>query len=135
MAKRRVRRPLFARLKQGLGEGIQHAQGKLSLRTVEVPEPPPPVDAVTLTALRESIDMSQAVLARVLNVSPKTVQSWEQGTRRPSQASLRLIEVLGKRPDVLLEVAGLRSAGGIGNPVTVTVRGRKRAAARRSGAH
>jgi putative transcriptional regulator len=43
----------------------------------------------------------------MLNVSAKTVQSWEQGTRTPSHAALRLIEVLRKRPDVVLDVAGL----------------------------
>lgn len=104
------RKPLFDRLKQGLEEGIAHAQGKLDLRTIEVPAAPPGIDAKSLVALRESIDMSQAVLARVLNVSTKTVQSWEQGTRRPSHASLRLIELLDKRPDVLLEVAGVQHA-------------------------
>jgi DNA-binding transcriptional regulator YiaG len=34
--------------------------------------------------------MSQAVFAQVLNVSTKTVQSWVQGQRKPSQAALRL---------------------------------------------
>ena len=51
--------------------------------------------------------MSQAVFARMLNVSTKTVQSWEQGQRRPSQAALRLIQVFRQNPSGLLEVVGM----------------------------
>jgi putative transcriptional regulator len=51
--------------------------------------------------------MSQAVFAKLLNVSAKTVQSWEQGLRQPSQASRRLIQVLSERPDVLWQIVGL----------------------------
>ena len=56
--------------------------------------------------------MSQAVFARVLNVSTKTVQSWEQGQRKPSQAALRLIQVFRHDPSGLLEVAGMSVAPG-----------------------
>jgi putative transcriptional regulator len=43
--------------------------------------------AQMLAALRKQTAMSQAVFARLLNVSTKTVQSWEQGVREPSDAS------------------------------------------------
>lgn len=66
---------LFERLKTGLEEGIAFTQGKIDLKTTEVPETPPEIDAETLTALRKAADMSQAIFARVLNVSCKTVQS------------------------------------------------------------
>jgi DNA-binding transcriptional regulator YiaG len=42
--------------------------------------------------------MSQAVFARMADVTTKTVQSWEQGQRKPSQAALRLIQVFRKIP-------------------------------------
>jgi putative transcriptional regulator len=44
------------------------------------------------------------VFARLLNVSVKTVQGWEQGVREPSDASLKLLAIAKKRPEVLLEV-------------------------------
>jgi hypothetical protein len=47
-------------------------------------------------------------LAKVLNVSPKTVQSWEQGT--PSHASLRLIELFSQRPQMVCDLVGLTRA-------------------------
>jgi len=45
--------------------------------------------------------MSQSVFARVLNVSPKTLQSWEQGIRKAAQAAQRLLEVLEKKPEII----------------------------------
>ena len=101
------RKPLFERLQQGLEEGIAYSQGELSLRTVEVPDKPPDIDAATLVALRESAAMSQAIFARMLNVSTKTVQSWEQGNRQPSEASKRLIQIFSEHPEVVCETIGL----------------------------
>lgn len=102
-----ARKPLFGRLQQGLKEGIAFTKGELSLRTVEVPEEPPEIDAATLIALRELASMSQTVFARMLNVSTKTVQSWEQGNRRPSEASKRLIQIFTEHPDVVCQTVGL----------------------------
>ena len=103
----RVRKPLFERLKQGLEEGIAHAQGELTLRTVELPLAPPEIDAKTLAALRDRASMSQAIFAKVLNVSAKTLQSWEQGIRRRSDASRRLIQVFTEAPEVVCRIAGV----------------------------
>lgn len=101
------RKPLFERLKQGLEEGITHAKGELTLRTVEVPEEPPEIDGETLAALRTQAAMSQAVFAKLLNVSTKTLQSWEQGVRQPSEASRRLLQVFSQQPEMLCRIVGL----------------------------
>jgi putative transcriptional regulator len=130
MVAKKTRKPLFERLRQALDEGIAWSKGELTLRTVEVPEEPPEVDAETVTALRERIEMSQTVFARVLNVSPKTVQSWEQGTRKPSQASLRLIQVLSHRPEVLCELAGLKGVNVHGGMQADRAGGRKKLSVR-----
>ena len=47
------------------------------------------------------------IFAQVLDVSTKTVQSWEQGQRKPSQAALRLIQVFRQNPSGLLELVGM----------------------------
>jgi putative transcriptional regulator len=54
--------------------------------------------------LRKDLNCSQSVFARVLNISPKTIQAWEQGIRRPSDAALRLLEVVEKYPSVLFRL-------------------------------
>ena len=51
--------------------------------------------------------MSPEVFARVLNIPTRTVQSWEDGTRRPSQAALRLIQVFREKTAGVLEVVGM----------------------------
>ena len=98
------RKPLFERLKTGLEEGIRHAKGEITLKTttLEMPDPPPAVGAVELTEIRLRSGMSQAVFARLLNVSTKTVQSWEQGTRRPQGANLKLLAIARRNPQALL---------------------------------
>jgi putative transcriptional regulator len=108
------RKPLFERLKTGLEEAILHARGEIALKTtsLEMPDRPPDVRADELTKLRLESGLSQAVFAQVLNVSTKTVQSWEQGSRKPSQAALRLIQVFRQNPSVVLQIVGMSGVNG-----------------------
>jgi len=101
------RKPFFERLKTGLEEGIAYAKGELTLKSIDVPEAPPEIDAKTLVALREAAAMSQVLFAKVLYVSPKTVQSWEQGIRVPSMAARRLIHIFAEQPSMVCKVVGL----------------------------
>ena len=90
-------RPRFSeRLRASLRETLAHAQGEIELPTtvLTLPEPPPAYNAEHVRALRTSLGFSQPYFSRLLNVSPKTVQSWEQGTRIPSQASARLLQLI-----------------------------------------
>jgi putative transcriptional regulator len=99
---------LFERLQAGLREGIAFARGDRTLHTTELAARPPSLDARALVRLRRQLGMSQGVFARLLNVSPKTVQSWEQGERTPSQAALRLLQIVRSRPEVVCQVVGIR---------------------------
>jgi putative transcriptional regulator len=103
------RKPLFERLRIGLEEGILHAKGEITLKTttLEMPDRPPEVEAEEVTKLRLKNEMSHAVFAQVLNVSTKTVQSWKQVQRKPSQAASRLIQVFRHDPSGLLELVGM----------------------------
>ena len=98
----------------------------MTLKTVEVPDPPPEIDAKTLVALREQAKMSQGVFAKLLFVSAKTVQSWEQGVRVPSKAARRLIQIFAERPGVVCEVVGLRAVELSGFKVVGTRKGKRR---------
>lgn len=99
--------PFFERLKAGLEEGIQFVQGKRELQTTVLPAPPPELQASDVIQLRLQLNLSQQAFARTLNVSTKTVQRWEQGSRHPSQAALRLLQVLRLRPETVCEVVGV----------------------------
>jgi putative transcriptional regulator len=91
----------FEQVKLGLEQSIAYSRGELSLRTTTLPLPPPPASPKRVAALRRRLKMSQSVFAAALNVSPKLVQSWEQGIRHPSRGDLRLIQIIEKQPELL----------------------------------
>lgn len=99
---------LFADLKESLGEAIEHAEGKRESRTTVLPRPPKDMNSKEVADLRDRMKMSQAVFARHLNVSVKTVQSWEQG-EKTSGAALKLLSIAKHNPKILTESAGLDS--------------------------
>ena len=103
----KTRPPLFERLQSGLQEAVAHVNGELTLRTTALPEEPPRIDQQMIIRLRERAMMSQSVFARLLNVSPKTVQSWEQGVRQPSEACRRLIQIFSLHPAMVCQIVGL----------------------------
>ena len=73
------------------------------LRSAELPSRPKPFKPSDIRALRTQLNASQALLARLLNVSSNAVESWEQGLREPRQATLKLLHIAKKNPGVLLE--------------------------------
>jgi len=54
---------------------------------------------------RKKTGLSQAEFAKLLNVSVRTLQEWEQGRRQPSGAAKTLIAIAERHPDVLKEIA------------------------------
>lgn len=91
----------FGQIKSGLEDVAAFYRGDLTLRTVELPPPPPQIPAARIRSMRNRMRMSQGVFAATLNVSVRTVQSWEQGQRRPSDAALRLLQLLGEHPAIV----------------------------------
>jgi putative transcriptional regulator len=79
------------------------AKSSLDLRQAELPARPKPLKPADIRALRASLNASQALLARLLNVSSNAVESWEQGIREPRQATLKLLHIAKKNPSVLLD--------------------------------
>ncbi len=55
--------------------------------------------------VREGTGLSQSQFARLLGVSVRTLQEWEQGRRAPSGAARTLILIAAKNPRTLAEVA------------------------------
>lgn len=87
---------LFERLKAGLEESIAHCKSETALRatTLTLPSAPPNYDAIRIRELRSQRGLSQTHFARLLNVSLKTLQSWEQGVRTPGASAARLLQVV-----------------------------------------
>ena len=99
--KRKVK--IFIDLKQSLQDALAYEQRKESaLRVTELPPPPRPLRPSEIRAIRRSFNVSQAVFARIINVSTNAVESWEQGVRHPREATLKLLTIAHKHPEVLL---------------------------------
>ena len=101
---------LSEKIKKGLEEILEYKQGKRTLRTklLNLPDPPAAYRAKEIRKIREKGDYSQSVFATILNVSIRTVQSWESGARVPSHAALRLLEIIDKgiyRPKLIQKTA------------------------------
>jgi putative transcriptional regulator len=60
-------------------------------------EPIPAYDGEQIRALRDRVNLSQAVLASVLNTSASTVRKWEIGEKHPSGPSLKLLNLLDRK--------------------------------------
>lgn len=75
----------------------------LTARDVDV-SPPPSYNAKRVQHVRDQMQVSQTVFARVLNVSPSLVRAWEQGVRKPSGPATRLLQLLERRPEKTLRV-------------------------------
>jgi putative transcriptional regulator len=91
---RKTREPLGTRLKTALEEGLEYARGQRDLRTQFVPYPPArDYSGPDVAAVRKRLGLSQSAWARCLMVSLRTLQSWEQGVRKPSRPAMRLIQV------------------------------------------
>lgn len=88
----------FDNLKEGFEDVINFEKGKVTLRTksIELPNPPSQYSAKDVKKIRSKWHYSQGIFAIILNVSVKTVRSWESGERTPSHAALRLLELIDK---------------------------------------
>jgi putative transcriptional regulator len=62
------------------------------------------IEVSPLAASRLRIGLSQSEFAKLLGVSLRTLQEWEQGRRAPSGAAKSLITIAIKKPDVLKEL-------------------------------
>jgi putative transcriptional regulator len=88
----------------GAKEILEYHQGdktKADIRMVEI-KPVPEIKISDIKNIREKFHLSQKMLAEILNVSYRTVESWEHGKNKPSGGSARLLSMM-KEDDALLE--------------------------------
>lgn len=87
---------LFDDLVQSLKEAKDISKGdSVASRRFEVSSP----DA---RSVRESLGLSQADFARLMRVSIKTLQNWEQHRRHPTGPAAALLKIVGTAPELAL---------------------------------
>jgi putative transcriptional regulator len=57
-----------------------------------------------IAATRLRSGLTQAQFAAALRISPRTLQQWEQGRRKPSGAAETLLKIVARHPEVLREM-------------------------------
>ena len=50
-----------------------------------------------IISIRKKFRLSQAALASIFNISPSTVQKWEQGNKKPTGASRKLLDIIERK--------------------------------------
>jgi len=50
-----------------------------------------------ILSIRKKFRLSQAALASIFNISPSTVQNWEQGFKKPAGASRKLLDIMERK--------------------------------------
>lgn len=105
---------------KGMREAIAFERGELpdvKVTRRELPETTgalrarPGFRGARIARLRDRLRLSQPVFAEALNVSAETVKKWEQDTREPDGAAVRLLELAEDHPEWLLERLHGRNGG------------------------
>jgi putative transcriptional regulator len=61
------------------------------------------IDSPDVKAVREQIGLSQSEFARLMRVSIKTLQNWEQHRRSPTGPAAALLKIALTAPEVVLK--------------------------------
>lgn len=95
------KRNLFEELKQSLEGFALYEQGKITLNTITIERKHSSIEPEQIKAIRERFNMSRAVFALRLRVSPRTLEKWEQGLAKPNEQAATLLLLTSKYPDTL----------------------------------
>jgi len=68
----------------------------------ELPHRRTVLSTIDVKALREQIGLTQAEFSRMIGVSIKTLQNWEQGRREPEGPAKALLRVVEKEPQAVM---------------------------------
>jgi putative transcriptional regulator len=89
---------LFQDLLAGVKAVGRHMRGEAvpGLRITEIQEP-------DVKALREGAGVSQAEFARLIGVSRRTIENWEQHRSRPTGPARALLKVVATNPKAVVD--------------------------------
>ena len=85
------------KFQQDLLKSVRQMKAGKAARTTQVALSP-------IAEARNRLGMSQSELAALMGVSPRTLQDWEQGRRKPTGAAQTLLRVAIAHPEVLRDL-------------------------------
>lgn len=103
------KRDLFSEMMQGVKDMTAHREGKITLREFEVESSAPvEISAEEIVAIREKMQMSQAVFARRVHVKTNTLRNWERNKSQPNEQAAVLLKLVDKYPDMIERLASVK---------------------------
>ena len=84
-----------------LNSGIKTSFAENELNSLGVKIPEVYLTTHQIKEIRENLNLSQTVFAKLLNVSPSSIRQWEQGKRQPTGATKVLLDLLKRSPHIL----------------------------------
>jgi putative transcriptional regulator len=96
-----VKKSIGSTVQDLLNSGIDVSFTKKELKELGVNIPDIEFPPEKIAQLRKQMNLSQAVFAEILNVSPSSIRQWEQGKRTPSGSTQVLLELLEQSPHLL----------------------------------
>src|SRR5689334_23284182 len=112
MKKKNKQKSVGAEIIEGLAEfrevlrSGQPIETRFTVRPVELdlqPLKPRRYDASSVRATRESLNLSQALFARLLGISLELVQGWEQGRRVPKPIACHVLDDINRNRQYWLD--------------------------------
>jgi putative transcriptional regulator len=85
------------KFQQDLLKSVRQMKAGKAARTTQVALSP-------IAEARNRLGMSQSELAALMGVSPRTLQDWEQGRRKPTGAAQTLLRVAIAHPEALRDL-------------------------------
>lgn len=96
-AAERRRNDDFAGIMEGLGQAVEHAEGRANQAAFRVHAP----EKVDVKSIRQELGLSQAAFAASFGLPKATVEDWEQNRRQPDTGSRLFLKVIQRDPDAV----------------------------------
>jgi len=83
---------------EGIKEIKRFKKGEITLNARTLNEPSP------TKTIRKRLKLSQSAFASLMGVSPRTIQDWEQGRRKPQGPARSLLRIAEQHPEIFMEI-------------------------------
>ena len=84
-----------------INSGLKVSFTEKDLNSLGIRIPEVKLTTYQIKEIRENLNLSQTVFAKLLNVSPSSIRQWEQGKRHPTGATQVLLDLLKRSPHIL----------------------------------
>lgn len=92
---------VYEGIMKGLQEAVEYTDGKINARKNKLSVTPLRIfNAEEIRKIRKDMQMTQAIFASFMGVSPKTVEAWECGRNEPDGPARRILSMLQTDPEL-----------------------------------